>query len=309
MTFLVTWEPVLQLLIQLLAFSGGVVFFRGLFEEKREVLLAAALYMVNPWRYEYGLGQGNWQRGLAWSLVPWCLGLFFVLVRPKMQEKRAKKWMGMTLAGLGSVCALVAIGMLYPVLFCLSCVLAVYLLLAIPASKAEKDIKAVGVLAILGSGLIWALVQRDFLYYLLRDGVVYGAPIQNITPKGYTAADFLTTFAWQPGKPGLGLLLMAGLALWAYVRFVKEQKLLDRTKRWLGIAGVLCLPLASVYFPWELVQRLSPLTLKLVSQLETPAVFVGFAILLLPAVAIPAVSFLWTDRKKNKNGKERGRKL
>lgn len=114
-----------------------------------------------------------------------------------------------------------------------------------------------------------------------------GLTIQNITAKGYAVSDFLTMWKFSD-KPGLGLgLILGGIGLlWALI--VEEGKLSKERKLLLGIFVLFCL-MATKYFPWEMAQRISGLSLQLVSLLGSPAVFFGIACfvlcLLIPWIA------------------------
>lgn len=280
------------LLIQLTAVSGGYLLLGRLYRNQWAVFVGAALYVTAPWRYDLCFVQNRLMPSLAWALLPWYL---FVLLGLLQQSK---KW---TIPAAAITIA--AIGYIHPVLYCLTAALTVVL---IAGALAARSRKVAALLSLAVSAVLWLPGNLEFLKYLLTDSVSeYGVPIGNITPKGYLFVDFLTTFAWQDGKPGLGLGVIAMLAIYVYMRLVREQKVLSREGTILGILGLCCLLLATQYFPWELVQRLGGWALKLVSQMETPAIFMGFAVLLLPATAASAVSTLQQDKKHSKPTSDR----
>ena len=131
-----------------------------------------------------------------------------------------------------------------------------------------------------------------FLLLSARDGVT----MQNIATKGYVLADFLTMWKFSD-RPGLGLGLMLGSVVLLWVLFVAEGKLPKERK--LLLCSVLVLGfMATRYFPWEMVQRVSGLFLQWVSLLGSPAIFWGIACFILSFLIPWVVEELSKEEKK-----------
>lgn len=132
--------------------------------------------------------------------------------------------------------------------------------------------------------------------YLLKGGMeVWDLPLGSIAENGYAPGLFLTSWAYRPDHPGLGLALTGALVLLLWARWTGHNGSMERSVKGLLVsAGVLTL--ASLrYFPWDYVQRLGTPFLRLVGLLETPGVFWGLADMLL---AVPAAWAVGEARKK-----------
>lgn len=267
------------LLIQIIAVVGSYFMFRELYRNKLAVLLGVTLYVTSPWRFDMCYVQNRLLLSGVWALVP--LYLYFLL-RLKRAEKGRKKWLQSVLP---AAVILAVIGYGSDVMFCL---MAAFTLLAMLVLCRTE---ALWVLA--GGVFLWFPGNVNFLRYLFAQSPIdIGVPIQNIVPKGYVVLDYFTSFVYQAGRPGLGLGLLLLLGVLSYWYMVHGNVNMTREIKAFGVAGCLCLFAATRFFPWELVQRLGGWTLKFVSLMETPALFVGFAVLFLPVAAVAIADVL-----------------
>lgn len=262
--------------IQILALAGAHMMFGCFSGNPLAVLLGVTLYMTAPYRIDLCYVQGNLLLSLVWALVPWYL---WGLMKAREKGKRRILWMAF------SACVLAGIGYGNSIMFFL---LAALTLLAALVFKC-----AAMTVLVVGGAILWIPGNVSFLLALLTQRATEVViPIKNIAPQGYVFNDFMTSYAYLEGRPGLGLGLLLAAAFYFYVRFVCDGAKLKSESRLFGTVGIFSLVLATRYFPWEFVQRLGAWALKLVSLIDTPALFVGVAALLLPVVFITAVDDL-----------------
>ncbi len=262
-------------LIQGVALCSSIMMFGALWQNSLSVLMGVTLYMMSPYRIDLFYVQGDWKLSAVWALVP----LYFCFIMRCVKETAGKK---KVLCIAFAAVVMAAIGYGSDVMFCI--LAAFTLFLAVFLKKVSALLPTVG------GCVLWLPGNVDFFLYLFTNRLDdVGMPIQNIISGGYTWNDFLTCFAYHGGKPGLGLGIIVMAAVFTYVRFVNGGAKLNRESRVFGWLGILSLFMATKYFPWEMVQRVGAFSLKFVSLLETPALFAGFAALLLPVALVSAV--------------------
>lgn len=155
-------------------------------------------------------------------------------------------------------------------------------------------------------------------YLFLNDLSFYHVPPQSIMPEGYRLGELFHSYFFRNGHPGLGIGLLICLAAGLWIRFVDPTSHQDspnhfsrsdrpecfNSKDAAGICSfftalsIFLLVLSLRIFPWDLVQRLGAWALRLVSLIETPAVFVGMASLCLCVPAAFAVKQI--SRQENR---------
>lgn len=268
--------------IQITAMSGAYLMFRTFSPNPLSVLLGVTLYLLSPYRIDLCYVQGDLLLSAVWAMVPWYLG---GLMKVGKKSDRRILWIVFSAVVLGGI------GYGSGVMFCILLALALLAALVFRC----RDL----LISMVAGAVLWLPGNVDFLMALFTNRVTdMVIPIKNITPEGYVLNDFLTSYVYHEGKPGLGLGLLLAAAIWLYVRFVCGGAKLTGESRLFGAVGVLSLCLATQYFPWELVQRVGSWALKFVSLIDTPALFTGFAALLLPVVFITAVDDLETAEEK-----------
>ena len=103
----------------------------------------------------------------------------------------------------------------------------------------------------------------------------------SIMEQGYSIGGLFSTYFYRNGHPGMGILLLGCLLFLLYQSFVKGKKICAKNDHiWLGAAALLTV-MSLRYFPWDFVQRMGSWALGLVTLIGTPAVFFGYAQILL----------------------------
>lgn len=153
-----------------------------------------------------------------------------------------------------------------------------------------------GLLLLAAGGILSMPVVIYLVRYLIKGGMqIWDLPTGSIMGNGYTPGLFMTSWAYRPDMPGLGMGLAGALFLLIWLYWSGSNGKMEKSiKGLLAATGVLTL--ASLkYFPWDYVQRLGMPFLRFVSLLETPGVFWGLANMLF---AIPAAWTIGEVRKK-----------
>ena len=108
-----------------------------------------------------------------------------------------------------------------------------------------------------------------------------GLEYTSIMEQGYSIGGLFSTYFYRNGHPGMGILLLGCLLFLLYQSFVKGKKICAKNDHiWLGAAALLTV-MSLRYFPWDFVQRMGSWALGLVTLIGTPAVFFGYAQILL----------------------------
>lgn len=119
---------------------------------------------------------------------------------------------------------------------------------------------------------------KDLLLYLFTNTYdACGISLDSIMKKGYFPGQFFTSFAYESGHPGLGLGLLMSLAVLGWLLFTEKEFVLPGYSKFFGLLSVFTLILSLRAFPWDYVQRLGTVFLKLVPLTESPALFLGLA--------------------------------
>ena len=113
--------------------------------------------------------------------------------------------------------------------------------------------------------------------------LLYGMPIseveviKSISREGYSIGQFFTMWTYRDDHPGLGLPLSIACILLIWCLFVdREVKIMEKQGFFLFVFLLMSF-MSMKCFPWEMIQRLTGVFLRLVSAFETPTVFWGFA--------------------------------
>lgn len=153
-----------------------------------------------------------------------------------------------------------------------------------------------GVLPMAAGGV---LAMPSVIYlarYLVKGGMqVWNLPIGSIMRNGYMIRHFLTIWAYRPDLPGMGMGLIGGMLLLAWLYFRGYRGKMDSSvKGVLLMAGGLAVVSLSI-FPWDYVQRLGMPFLRFVGLLKTSGIFWVCANMLL---VVPAAWAVGEVRKK-----------
>ena len=128
----------------------------------------------------------------------------------------------------------------------------------------------------------------NFFAFLINDG-------GNDDPRYYNVLGMKN---FLPTTPGLALVLV--IILFVFVLWIRKKEDKDRTYRYGVIAtafSVLVLFLSTELCPWDSIQKLNPLFLKLVSSLQFPMRFLAIAI---PLMTLSFVFVAQICKKKDK---------
>lgn len=266
------------LFLQIVA-AFGTYFLAGvLYQGELEKLLCVTLYLTCPWHMLFCVVQGGITDSALWALIPWYLG--GVLQTAKTEGKG--RWLSAGLAA--AVLALIGYGS--NVILLVLAAFTVFLAFFAGGSACLPLIPGI---------LLWLPKGIRFFQYLFTSAYDdLGMSLETIAGKGYAWSDFLTSWNFREGRPGLGMGLLAGLALVIWVKMTgedgeeKKTKILKGGLSWLML---LCFFAATCYFPWDYVQRVGSWSLKFVALFESPALFMGFgslfAALLIPRIVKP----------------------
>ena len=108
-----------------------------------------------------------------------------------------------------------------------------------------------------------------------------GLEYTSIMEQGYSIGGLFSTYFYRNGHPGMGILLLGCLLFLLYQSFVKGKKICAKNDHiWLGAAALLTV-MSLRYSPWDFAQRMGSWALGLVALIGTPAVFFGYAQILL----------------------------
>lgn len=264
-----------MLLVQIGTLGAAVLMFHRVFGRKDAEMprfCGVLLYMTCPCRIFLSYDLADFSQIAAWMLLP--LYLWAVIGIAKEEGKRSVNILtaAVALAGTGYadvVYFLTAAG--------------VSVLVGLFGRKLWVLVSAAagGVIFLPG---VWRLVSYVFL-----DGFgELGIPLKSIMPEGYRFGEFFNFYVFRDSHPGMGLGMLICVLSGIWLGFV-ERKRAKGVNRVFTFWAVLFALLSLSRFPWDMVQRLGSWALRLVSLLDTPAVFWGMACVCLSVSAAGAV--------------------
>lgn len=251
------------------------------FSEKSDVVLFGILfYMSCPYHIYICYDRADIGQALCWALVPMFTGGMVRLC--KFRGKSVSAWFISVLAYAGIWYADARWGVIVG-----GCMV-LYVLIWERWIWGFLPVAAGGILAI---PVILYLAE----YLLMGNMQDWNLPLDSIMRNGYTIGTFLTSWVYRPDMPGLGMGLMGGLLLAAWLYWRGCPGRMGRSvKGLLFMAGILAV-VSLKYFSWDYVQRLGMPFFRFVGLLETSGIFWGYANMLL---VIPAAWAAGELRKK-----------
>lgn len=277
------------LLIQVGTLFFSLMFFLRFFDGEENglsVCFGVLLYMTCPYRIFVCYDWANLSLATAWMFLP----LYAWAVTGMLRKEHA--WKNMAVAAF----ALAAVGYADTVSFLI--ILGITLIAVLWFQKILPLVSAAM------AGMLFLPGLYRLTVYLFSDGFQeLELPIQTIMQNGYRLGQFFSSYMYRDGHPGMGLGMMAGILAGLWMTFVnggeknckdksdekstQEQSIPDKKNHFeFFIVMSVCLMLLSLrYFPWDMVQRLGGWSMKLVSLVDTPAVFGGLA---MGCLCIPA---------------------
>lgn len=270
---LVLTYRIYMLVIQICTLFFTKLFFERLFADRKTKLPAffgILLYMTSPYRIYVCYDLADLSGAVVWMVLPlyaWAaLGLLL-----GSRRRRDIVTASLALAGIGYadiVYFFILIGVtIFAVLYF------------------KKALPFITMMA--GTILLIPVLYRLFRYLFLDAYLELEIPVRTIMQNGYRFGQFFSSYAFRENHPGMGLgifiCLLSGLWIW----FVADGEKVQRRERFFIVLSAILLLLSLRFFPWDYVQRLGVWSLKLVSLINTPAIFAGLAwnCLCIPAAA------------------------
>lgn len=126
--------------------------------------------------------------------------------------------------------------------------------------------------------------------------VKYVYPNEFFSEGGYTFGQLFSTFFHAEGRPGIGIALILGLALWIYyILEGRERK--NKQAIIFALIGTIFVIMSLKAFPWDFFCRKSDILMKVIRHLGSPSFFIGLASI---AFTLPA-SYAVADLKDSEN--------
>lgn len=252
-----------MLMIQIGTLVSAKLFFETFFgdrESRFSAFFGILLYMTCPYRIYICYDLADLSAALVWMLLP----LYARAVWDLLHQKHILRDL------IVSVPTLAGIGYAGTVYFLITAGLT---LLTVLFYKKALPLISVGAGALLFIPGLYHLMQ-----YLTGD--IYqelNIPLHSIMPSGYRPGQFFSIYAFRDGYPGMGLGILICLLVGLWLRFVNGEKILSGKEHYFTFLAVLLLILSTRFFPWDIIQRIGPPALKLISLINTPAIFAGLA--------------------------------
>lgn len=270
---LVLTYRIYMLVLQICTLLFAKLFFERLFADRKTKLpgfFGILLYMTSPYRIYVCYDLADLSGAVVWMVLPlyaWSvLGLLF-----GSRRRRDIAVASLALAGIGY-----ADIMYFFILIGVTIFAVLYFKKALPV-----------ITMITGSILLIPVLYRLFRYLFLDAYFELEIPVRTIMQNGYRFGQFFNSYAFRENHPGMGLgifiCLLSGLWIW----FVADGEKVQRRERFFIVLSAILLLLSLRFFPWDYVQRLGVWSLKLISLINTPAIFAGLAwnCLCIPAAA------------------------
>lgn len=252
-----------MLLIQAGTLFASLLFFREIFSEAESrlpVFFGTLLYMTCPYRIFVCYDLADLVQAAAWMLLP----LYSWAALRAFAEKG--NWKQIILAGV----ILAGVGYADVVFFI------TFFGMTLLTSVFTKNLKGIPCL-IAGGVFGFPGLYRLAIYIFGKGFPELDSILQSIMQKGYRPGQFISSYYWRDDHPGMGLGMLICLSAVLWMRFVKGEKEGDKKSRLFSGISVFLIVLSLSYFPWDFVQRVGNWSLRIVSLIDTPALFWGMA--------------------------------
>lgn len=275
-----TWV-ILLFLIQLGSMGGAVLLYRYVCPGKAGFLCGVLLYMTMPCRIYLCYDKADISQAIVWMLLPYYLwSILHILDGRKRSRFIPLSMLFLAAIGYGN-------SAVFPVIAGLT------LLAGLTGLNAFLPITVTGGLMLALPGL------KHYLKFLFSsESALLPVSYDSIMPKGYAIGELLSCFIYADGKPGPGAGLLLILALIAWNKFVSSKPVLQKRDTVCFLTGLFLVILSLRYFPWDLVQRVHMIFLKMVALFQTPGLFMQFACFLLTIPCAGAISRLYRENDK-----------
>ncbi len=265
-------------LLQILTVVAVRAFFRSLFKEEFSAYLGTVLFITCPYRIYVSYDVANLGEVAAWAMA--CAYAWGVL-KVCQGSKNWKVFVVAILALAGTAYADIIIFAIVSGISLLS-----YLI----------NKKLWGIPLYIGGCVLAFPALIYVLRYLVRGNLEqYQLPLGSIMDNGYTPGQLLTSFAYRSDVPGIGIGLFGALVVLCWLMVIGEISFQNKAWKWNFVVLVTMFFCATVYFPWDMVQRVAGIFLRFVGLIESPNVFMGVGCFF---ASIPAAYAVRSLRKK-----------
>ncbi len=264
-----------MLVVQMGTLGAAILMFHRVFGRKDAEMsrfCGVLLYMTCPYRIFVSYDLADFSQVAAWMLLP--LYLWAVIGIVKGEGKRSVNI-------LTAAAALAGTGYASVVYFLAAA--GVSVLAGLFGRKLWVLVSAAA-----GGGVFLPGVWRLVSYVFLDGFGDLGIPLKSIMPEGYRFGQFFGSYVFRDSHPGMGLGMLICVLSGVWLGVVERKRVLGENKIFM-LLSVLFAVISLSCFPWDIVQRLGSWALKLVSLLDTPAVFWGMACLCLSVPTACAV--------------------
>lgn len=249
-------------------------------------LACTALYTLSVFRSNKLYGTGGTGQGTAYTFLPLvACGLYLILADD--EEKDQRGWLALALGYAGILQSHILTGEITVFVTILTCL--VFLRRALRRKALCQFVRAALCAALLS---LWYLVP--FVdYYLTQDVHIKYVSARTIQERGLELYELLQLFPEETENGnGPGLLLLAALpvcAVWMSLRRSRKelrrgeggQRARTGMALWCMVLAVLLCVMSLRIFPWDAIQNSNSLCASLVSSLQFPNRFIGWASLCL----------------------------
>ncbi len=247
-------------------------FFRG--ESSRlSAFFGTLLYLTCPWRIYVCYDRADLGLAAVWMLLPLYGWAAVGLARAeKIGTGRKEKLFSDSMIWNTVVAAAALAGVGYADIVCFLTLAGITLLGALFGKK------VLPLLSVAGGAVLFLPALGRLANYLFADGFrELEMPLKSLMPEGYRLGQYLDTYVYRDGHPGMGMGMLLCLLTGLWLRFVRKEKKAEGAECFFAIMALFLGILSLRYFPWDLLQRLGVWTLKLVSLTGTPVLFGGLA--------------------------------
>lgn len=254
---------VYMLALQAATLIFAKMFFERLFADagsKIPVYFGVLLYMTCPYRIFVCYDQADLSQAAAWMVLP-----LYAWAAAGILQGKKKAWnvavAAFALAGAGyaeGICFFLLSG---------------FTVLAAFFFQKVSPVIAIGAGAVLFCPGLYRLGQ--YLSTGSCGGLVL--PVHTIMQYGYRLGQFFSSYAFRDSHPGMGLGMFLCLLAGLNAAFLGDDGKMGKREKFFVWSGILFLLVAWRRFPWDLGQRMGTWALRLISLINTPAVFAGAA--------------------------------
>lgn len=297
--------------------------FRKMFQNKIIGLLGSFLYSFSLLRlvYFYAIdGVGQYTGIIFMPLV--CYGFWLIFTSDTSQKEYRTSWLPLTIGMSGMIeCHVLTctLTVMFAVLLCVICIRKVF------RKKVFLSLcKAVLVSVFLN--LWYLLPMLDYMHSMEFSVTAGGATQKKIQEYGMYLSQLFDFFpkggqyGSYPADQGpvgetaysIGLALTFAGVLCIYLLWLhgKEREKMPEKQRNVGpialFLGILSLYMATIYFPWDSLERLGSIARSVIATIQFPNRFLAVSDVLFTVVACWVVSFLYYSMDLNKKRERSG---